>query len=131
MTFTDPIADYLTRIRNGIVAGHGEVRIPASKLKVELSRILKDEGYIDGYEVEPATVGEQIRVVLRYVDDRSVIAGLQRVSRPGRRAYVSVDQIPRVLGGMGVAVLSTSKGVLTGQRARGARVGGEHLLNVW
>ena len=129
---TDPISDYLTRVRNALSARHPELEVPASKLKVELSRILAEQGYIDGYEVEPTRVGESIRVRLRYTDDRQpVITGLERVSRPGRRRYVTSAQVPRVRGGMGTAILSTSAGVMTGHEARQKGVGGEVVAYVW
>jgi small subunit ribosomal protein S8 len=132
---TDPIADFLTRIRNAIQAAHETVEIPASKLKVELARILKEEGYIEGYSVEPPTrehAGEQIVVALRYTERRQpVISGLRRVSRPGRRTYVDSTHIPKVQGGMGTTILTTSSGVMTGHAARKARVGGEVVAEVW
>jgi len=129
---TDPISDYLTRVRNALSARHPELEVPASKLKVELSRILAEQGYIDGYEVEPTRVGESIRVRLRYTDDRQpVITGLERVSRPGRRRYVTSAEVPRVRGGMGTAILSTSAGVMTGHEARQKGVGGEVVAYVW
>jgi small subunit ribosomal protein S8 len=129
---TDPIADYLTRVRNALHAGHPELEVPASRLKVELSRILAEQGYIDGYEVEPTRVGESIRLRLRYTDDRQpVITGLERVSRPGRRRYVTSAEVPRVRGGMGTAILSTSAGVMTGHDARHRGVGGEVVAYVW
>jgi small subunit ribosomal protein S8 len=132
---TDPIADFLTRIRNAIQAAHETVEIPASKLKVELARILKEEGYIEGYSVEPPTrehAGEQINIRLRYTERRQpVISGLRRVSRPGRRTYVDSTHIPKVQGGMGTTILTTSSGVMTGHAARKARVGGEVVAEVW
>jgi small subunit ribosomal protein S8 len=129
---TDPIADYLTRVRNAINAGHEDLEVPASRLKVEVSRILAEQGYIDGYEVEPPRGGEAIRIRLRYTDARRpVITGLERVSRPGRRRYVSSGEVPRVMGGMGTAILSTSVGVLTGHEARQKGVGGEVVAYVW
>jgi small subunit ribosomal protein S8 len=129
---TDPIADYLTRVRNAINAGHPELEVPASRLKVEVSRILTEQGYIDSYEVEPTRIGEAIRIRLRYTDARRpVITGLERVSRPGRRRYVSRDEVPRVMGGMGTAILSTSVGVMTGHEARQKGVGGEVVAYVW
>jgi small subunit ribosomal protein S8 len=135
MSMTDPIADYLTRIRNGIHAAHGTVDIPASKLKKEMSRILKEQGYIAGYDVEAPNAehpGEVIRVQLKYTDDRrSAISGLKRVSRPGQRRYVHVGAIPKVQGGMGTAIVSTSKGVMTGHEARQQGVGGEVVAFVW
>ena len=129
---TDPIADYLTRIRNAIRAGHDEVEIPASRLKVEMSRILKEQGYITDYGSEPARVGELIRIRLKYTADRQpVITGLERVSRPGRRRYVDQSSIPRVYGGTGTAIVSTSRGVMTGHEAKAAGVGGEVVAYVW
>jgi small subunit ribosomal protein S8 len=132
MSMTDPIADFLTRIRNGLGADRDDVEIPASRFKVELARILREQGYIEGYEVEPGRVGEVIRVTLKYTPDRApVISGLQRVSRPGRRTYVAAGEIPKVLGGMGTAIVSTSRGVMTGHEARKAGVGGEVVAYVW
>jgi len=129
---TDPIADYLTRIRNALHAQQDEVEIPASKLRREMSRILKEQGYITDFTVESGDVGEVIRVQLRYTEDRSpVISGLQRVSRPGRRRYVAKQEVPRVLGGMGTAIVSTSSGVMTGHEARKQGVGGEVVAYVW
>jgi small subunit ribosomal protein S8 len=132
MSMTDPIADFLTRIRNGISSDRDEVDIPASRFKVELARILREQGYIEGYSVEPARVGEVVRVKLKYTQDRSsVITGIQRVSRPGRRTYVQANEIPKVLGGMGTAIVSTSRGVMTGHDARRQGVGGEVVAYVW
>jgi small subunit ribosomal protein S8 len=129
---TDPISDYLTRIRNGLAADHPSVEIPASRLKKEMSRILTEQGYINGFDVEPAAVGEVIRIELKYTEDRRpVISGLQRVSRPGRRHYVSGGQVPRVQGGMGTAIVSTSSGVMTGHEAKAKGVGGEVVAYVW
>ncbi len=132
MTMTDPIADFLTRIRNGIASDRDEVDIPASRFKVELARILREQGYIEDYSVEPARVGEVVRIRLKYTQDRSsVITGLQRVSRPGRRTYVNAREIPKVLGGMGTVIVSTSRGVMTGHQARQQGVGGEVVAYVW
>ena len=129
---TDPISDYLTRLRNGLAAEHLEVEVPASRLKKEMSRILREQGYIVGYEVEPTAVGEVIRIQLKYTDDRRpVISGLRRVSRPGRRRYVNRDEVPRVQGGMGTAIVSTSTGVMTGHEASAKGVGGEVVAYVW
>jgi len=129
---TDPISDYLTRIRNALAADHTDVEIPASKLKKEITRILTEQGYVSGYDVEPTKVGEVIRVQLKYTDDRRpVISGLQRVSRPGRRRYVARAQVPRVQGGMGTAIVSTSSGVMTGHEANAKGVGGEVVAYVW
>jgi small subunit ribosomal protein S8 len=134
MSMTDPIADFLTRIRNGISAAHETVELPSSKLKVELARILEEQGYIRSYEVQPSltTPGDTLVIQLKYTDARvSVISGLRRVSRPGRRAYVDSRHVPKVLGGMGTAILTTSKGVKTGHQARQEGVGGEVLAYVW
>jgi small subunit ribosomal protein S8 len=129
---TDPIADYLTRIRNALGAGHDEVEIPASRLKVEMSRILKEQGYIRDFSRQPALVGEAIRIRLKYTEDRRpVIAGMERISRPGRRRYVNHTQVPRVDGGTGTAIISTSTGVMTGHEARQKGVGGEVVAYVW
>jgi small subunit ribosomal protein S8 len=135
MSMTDPIADFLTRVRNGITAAHEEVEIPSSKLKREMARILKEQGYIRDFEIEAPTPdhpGEIIRVTLKYTDERrSAITGLKRVSRPGQRHYVNHTEIPKVLGGMGTAIVSTSRGVMTGHEARDAGVGGEVVAHVW
>jgi small subunit ribosomal protein S8 len=128
----DPIADYLTRIRNALGSGHDDVRIPASRLKEEMSRILQEQGYIRGYKRQPARVGEELEISLKYTEDRrSVIAGLERISRPGRRRYVDHKQIPRVHGGTGTAIVSTSVGVMTGHEAKSKGVGGEVVAYVW
>jgi small subunit ribosomal protein S8 len=129
---TDPISDYLTRIRNGLTAAHEEVEVPSSRLKKDMSRILQEQGYIAGFDVEPTPVGEVIRVKLRYTDDRQpVISGMERISRPGRRRYVNRNQVPRVQGGMGTAIVSTSVGVMTGHEAKAKGVGGEVVAYVW
>lgn len=129
---TDPISDYLTRVRNALAADHPEVEIPSSRLKKEVSRILAEQGYIAGYEVEPTAIGEVIRIQLKYTDDRRpVIAGMRRVSRPGRRRYVGHGDVPRVQGGMGTAIVSTSTGVMTGHEATAKGVGGEVVAYVW
>jgi small subunit ribosomal protein S8 len=135
MSMTDPIADFLTRIRNAITAAHETVDIPSSKLKREMARILREQGYIDGFDIEPPTAeraSELIRVRLKYTDSRqSAISGLRRVSRPGQRYYVPASQLPKVQGGMGTAIVSTSHGVMTGHEARQAGVGGEVVAHVW
>jgi small subunit ribosomal protein S8 len=132
---TDPIADFLTRLRNAIHAAHDSVEIPSSTLKCELARILAEQGYIESWSPLPAghgQAGELIQIRLKYTEDRrSAISGLRRVSRPGRRTYVDAKQIPRVLGGMGTSIISTSRGVMTGHDARAAGVGGEILAQVW
>ena len=135
MAMTDPIADFLTRLRNAIRAAHQTVEIPASKLKAEVARILAEQGYIESYAIvsAPGThAGQMIEIRLKYTDERrSAISGLRRVSRPGRRTYVDAKHIPKVLGGMGTAIVSTSHGVMTGHDARAAGIGGEVLAQVW
>lgn len=132
MAMTDPIADYLTRVRNALMAGHTRVSIPSSKMKREISRILQAEGYIVGFEHEENAHQGVLHVDLKYgIDGEQVISGLERVSRPGRRVYIGSKEIPEVLGGMGISILSTSHGVLDGRSARQQKVGGELLCNVW
>ena len=132
---TDTTADFLTRIRNAINASHETVRVPSSRFARELARILSEQGYIEGYEVEqpePGAPAERLRIDLRYTAERhSVISGLRRVSRPGRRVYVDSRHIPKVQGGMGTTILTTSRGVMTGHDARRAGVGGEVVAEVW
>ncbi len=129
---TDPVSDYLNRIRNGLLADHEVVEIPASRLKREMSRILKEQGYITDFNVEPGRVGEVIKIRLRYTENRDpVISGMDRVSRPGRRRYVPKAEVPRVFGGMGTTIMSTSRGVMTGHEARQRGVGGEVVAHVW
>ncbi len=134
-SITDPIADLLTRIRNGITAAKEVVDVPASRLKVECARILREQGYIAGYEVEAPTAdhpGEVLRIHLKYTSDRrSAISGLRRVSRPGKRHYAGATEVPKVQGGMGTTIMSTSRGVMTGHQARQAGVGGEVVAEVW
>ncbi len=132
MSMTDPVADFLTRIRNAIMAAHEETVMPSSKLKVELARILREQGYIEGYDVEAAQPGDRLTVRLKYTANRtSVISGLKRVSRPGQRTYVDSRHIPKVLGGMGTTILTTSQGVMTGHDARNRGIGGEVVAEVW
>ena len=136
---TDPIADMISRIRNAVVAKHTRVDLPASKLKAEIARILQDEGYIQGFRMVEGTAektGQQprpmIRLFLKYgPHGERVISGLERISRPGRRVYLGVEEVPTVLGGLGTSILTTSRGVMTGRAARKAGVGGEVLCNVW
>ncbi|MCD6345247.1 MAG: 30S ribosomal protein S8 [Anaerolineae bacterium] len=132
---TDPIADMLTRIRNAIVARHNKVSMPSSKIKVAIAKILKEEGYIEGYRVTREKPQPTLVIRLKYLGDqkrqRPVITGLKRVSKPGRRMYTPVKTIPWVRSGMGIAVLSTPKGVITGQQARRLNVGGEIICYVW
>lgn len=128
---TDPIADMLTRIRNGIRARHQRVDMPASNLKVGIAAILKEEGYVGAYRTSEEGKKRTLRVTLRYGDGgESVITTIERVSKPGRRVYASTDEIPRVMGGMGITILTTSKGLMTGKKARKAGLGGEVLCNV-
>ena len=129
---SDPIADLLTRIRNGLIARHAEVRIPHSRVKARIAEILVQEGYIQDVEIVPAGIQSEIRVTLKYTPSRDpVIKGLRRVSKPGLRVYKGRLDLPRVQGGLGVAVLSTSKGVMTDRDARRQKVGGEVLCEVW
>ena len=131
---TDPIADMLTRLRNANLAFHDEVLMPSSKLKEALAGILEREGYISGFAVEDddARPGRQLKVVLKYTPDRKrTISGLKRVSKPGLRVYSKSDTVPRVLGGMGISILSTNQGLMTDREARKRRVGGEVLCQVW
>ena len=132
MSMTDPIADLLTRIRNGQMAKHKSVDVPSSRMKVAIAKILKDEGYIDNFKVVEDERQGILRVSMKYGSaGEKVITGLERVSRPGRRVYCGKDEIPRVLGGMGITILSTPKGVITGSACRQLGVGGEILCNVW
>ena len=137
MSISDPIADMLTRIRNAVLAGHAQVGMPNSKIKVEIAKILKDEGFLEGFEVVDgeSEVQKVLRVKLKYVGERrqrrAVLSGLERVSTPGRRIYTKKMDIPWVLSGIGVAIISTPKGVMTGARARQLGVGGEIICKVW
>ena len=135
MTMSDPIADMLTRIRNAMERQHPAVSMPNSKVKEAIAHVLKEEGYIEDFQVLPEEPQSVLRLELKYVGDRrtrrSVITALERVSKPGRRVYVGKDNIPWVLSGMGISVLTTSRGVMTGQEARRQGVGGEVLCRVW
>lgn len=132
MSLTDPISDMLTRIRNGQMAKHKTVEIPSSKMKVAIAKILKDEGYVDNFKVVEDGQQGVLQLTLKYgAAGEKAISGLERVSRPGRRIYCGKEEIPRVLGGMGITILSTPKGVLTGSQCRKLGVGGEVLCNVW
>jgi small subunit ribosomal protein S8 len=135
MAMTDPVSDFLTRLRNAAKAQHQDVTMPSSNLKREIARILKEQGYIEDWAVHAAREnrpGEEITVTLKYTEERRpVITGLQRVSRPGRRSYVDRDHIPRIQGGMGTAIISTSKGLMTGHDARQQGIGGEVVAEVW
>jgi small subunit ribosomal protein S8 len=131
MTVTDPIADMLTRIRNAIMAGHDSVLVPSSQMKLSIAKILKEEGFIDDYEVLKGKPEPMIKINLKYTNDRPSILGLERVSKPGLRVHVERRKIPRVYGGLGIAILSTSKGIMTGQEAWRQNLGGEILCYVW
>ncbi len=137
MTVIDPIADMLTRIRNAVTAGHTLVAMPSSKLKIEIAKIMKDEGYLEGFDVADSEESTQkvLRLKIKYIGERRerrpVISGIERISKPGRRIYTKKQDIPWVLSGIGVAILSTPKGVMTGARARQLGVGGEILCKVW
>ncbi len=128
---TDPIADLLTRIRNAMQVNKKEFFVPYSKIKSDIVAILKKEGYITDYELDNTETHPRLKVALRYVGKASAIVGLRRISRPGLRRYVGSEEIPRVLGGMGIAILSTSRGVMTGHEARRQKTGGEILAYVW
>ena len=130
---TDPIADMLTRIRNANTAKHDTVDVPASKIKTEIARILLDEGYIKAYEVVEDGVVKTIKITLKYGADKNqkVISGLKRISKPGLRVYAGVENMPKVLGGLGIAIISTNKGIVTDKEARAMNVGGEVLAFVW
>ena len=129
---SDPIADMLTRIRNANAARHNEVKVPASRLKLEIARVLKDEGYITGYDVEADGTTQTMRIIFKSRPDRTrVISGVKRISRPGLRVYARKTEIPRVLGGLGIAILSTSEGVMSGRQATRQQLGGEVLAYVW
>ncbi|MBR5342025.1 MAG: 30S ribosomal protein S8 [Erysipelotrichaceae bacterium] len=133
MSMTDPIADMLTRIRNGLSAEHDTVAIPSSKMKVEIARILKQEGYINGYSIEGETAKDKmITIELKYGPEKQkVITGLKRISKPGLRVYAKGNDVPRVLNGLGIAIISTSKGLMTDRDARKQNLGGEVVAYVW
>jgi len=131
MSHTDPIADMLTRIRNGLMVEKPEVTVPSSKVKLEIVKLLKNEGYINGYKIDDTAFPAQIIVDLKYDGKTPVIEGIKRISKPGRRVYADVENIPVVLGGLGVAFISTSKGIMTGKSCKKNNVGGEVLLHVW
>jgi small subunit ribosomal protein S8 len=132
MTMTDPIADMLARIRNASTARHEEVAIPASKIKENIARILVDEGFVDGFEIRADGAHPVIAIRLRYSEERErAISGIRRISKPGRRVYRGARELPRVLGGLGIAIVSTSQGVMTDKQARRERLGGEILAYVW
>ena len=132
MTISDPIADMLTRIRNALMARHDFTLVPASKMKLSIARILKEEGFISDYEVVKGKPHRIVKVFLKYDDkNQPVLSGLERVSRPGLRVYVHKQEIPRVYGGLGIAILSTARGVMVGQKAWRSGIGGELLCYIW
>lgn len=131
MIVTDPIADMLTRIRNGIIAKHETVEIPASNMKKAIAEILLDEGFVSAVEIVEGDVQATIKVSLKYAGKKSVLNGLKRISKPGLRVYAAADKLPVVLNGMGIAIVSTSKGVMTDKKARANHLGGEVLAYVW
>jgi small subunit ribosomal protein S8 len=132
MNVTDPIADFLTSLRNGLRARHKSVEVPASKLKLQMATILRDEGYIAGFRLVEEGAGKRIEVRLKYGNNNEpIISSIQRVSRPGRRVYTASHKVPRVLGGMGINILTTPKGLMTGRTAKKENVGGEILCEIW
>jgi small subunit ribosomal protein S8 len=130
-TLTDPIADFLTRLRNAASARRADVSLPHSKIKEEIARILKDEGYIAEYEVDHSVRPPQIKVRMKFVNRTPALTGIKRVSKPGLRKYIGAGEVPRVLGGMGTSIVSSSRGILTGRQAKRENVGGELLAIVW
>ena len=132
MTMTDPIADMLTRLRNGNVAYHEQISMPCSKIKIEIAKVLKQEGYVSDYSIEDGEVGKVLKVDLKYGPNREkTISGVRRISKPGLRVYTKKEALPRVLGGLGIAIISTSSGLLTDRAAHRAGIGGEILAYVW
>ena len=131
MTVTDPIADMLTRIRNAIMAGHDDVLMPSSRIKLSIARILKEESFIEDYETLEGKPQQMIKLQLKYADKQPALLGLEKVSKPGLRVYVERREIPRVYGGLGIAILSTSQGIMSGQEAWRCHLGGEVLCYVW
>lgn len=131
MSLSDPIADYLTRVRNAIAAKHDKVDIPSSRVKIDLTRILKEEGFISNYKVQEDKKQGLIRIFLKYSEGDSIITGLKQISKPGCRVYSKKDKVPKVIGGMGISIVSTSRGIMTGDQSLKAGVGGEVLCEVW
>jgi small subunit ribosomal protein S8 len=132
MTMTDPIADMLTRLRNGNAAYHDQIVMPSSKIKIEIAKVLKQEGYVSDYSIEDGEVGKVLKVDLKYGPNREkTISGVRRISKPGLRVYAKKEALPRVLGGLGIAIISTSSGLLTDRAAHRAGIGGEVLAYVW
>ena len=130
-TLTDPIADFLTRLRNAASSHRADVKLPHSKIKEEIARILKEEGYIAEYEVDHSTRRAVIKVTMKFVNRTPALTGIKRVSKPGLRKYIGADEVPRVLGGMGTSIVSSSRGILTGRQAKRENIGGELLAIVW
>jgi small subunit ribosomal protein S8 len=131
MSLSDPVADYLARIRNAIAAKHEKVDIPASRIKVEITKILKEEGFIQNFKVQEDSKQGLIRIFLRYSDGTPVITGIKQVSRPGRRVYARKEKLPKVIGGLGIAIISTSRGIMTGEQSLQSGIGGEVLCEIW
>jgi small subunit ribosomal protein S8 len=130
-TLTDPIADFLTRLRNAATSHRADVKLPYSKIKEEIARILKEEGYIAEYEVDQSTRPAVIKVTMKFVNRTPALTGIKRISKPGLRKYIGANEVPRVLGGMGTSILSSSRGILTGRQAKRENIGGELLAIVW
>jgi small subunit ribosomal protein S8 len=130
-TLTDPIADFLTRLRNAASSHRADVKLPYSKIKEEIARILKEEGYISEYEVDHSSRPAIIKVTMKFVNRTPALTGVKRVSKPGLRKYIGADEVPRVLGGMGISIVSSSRGILTGRQAKRENIGGELLAIVW
>ncbi|HEX6564379.1 MAG TPA: 30S ribosomal protein S8 [Chthoniobacterales bacterium] len=130
-TLTDPIADFLTRLRNAATSHRADVKLPYSKIKEEIARILKEEGYIAEYEVDRSTRPAVIKVTMKFVNRTPALTGIKRISKPGLRKYIGADEVPRVLGGMGTSIVSSSRGILTGRQAKRENIGGELLAIVW
>jgi len=128
---TDPVADMLTRIRNGSMAGHKKIKIPGSQMKAQIAGILRSQGFIQSYDMQPGDLGRDDMVVQLREDVENVLTGLKRISKPGRRVYVGKEDLPKVLSGMGIAIISTSKGLMTDEEARKAGVGGEVICEIW
>jgi small subunit ribosomal protein S8 len=131
MSITDPIGDYLARLRNAIGAKHDKVDIPASRIKLEITKILKVEGFIQNFRLQEEKTQGTIRIFLKYAEGQPVISGLKQVSRPGRRVYCTKDRVPKVIGGLGISIVSTSRGIMTGEQSGKMGVGGEVLCEVW
>lgn len=131
MSVTDPIADYLVRVRNAIAAKHETVEIPASKMKVEITRILKEEGFIQNFKMQEDNKQNTLKIFLKYSEGQPVITGLKQISKPGRRVYSNRDSVPKVIGGLGISIISTSRGIMTGHDSSKTGIGGEVLCEIW